>query len=134
MRTWLKAASISVILLFLTGCEYKPQQGMGLWLGEQNHQFAEVIEGAEIRLPDDHRADLDFRHEWWYLTANLQDSLGNPLGIQWTQFRIAVSPFEQAEKSSWSGNQIYMAHSTVSTSDSHLADEKVSWTFSAFWS
>ncbi|UAB72505.1 carotenoid 1,2-hydratase [Vibrio sp. SCSIO 43132] len=124
MRTWLKAASISVVLLFLMGCEDKPQQGMGSWLGEQNHQFAEVTEGVEIKLPDDHRAHPDFRLEWWYFTANLEDNLGNPLGIQWTQFRIAVSPLEQAEKSSWSSNQIYMAHSAVTTSDSHLADEK----------
>lgn len=35
MSTWFNTASISLILLFLTGCEEKPQQGMGLWLGNK---------------------------------------------------------------------------------------------------
>ena len=57
---------------------------------KQNDQFTPVVRGVDITFPADHQAHPSFRHEWWYLTANLTDENGNELGVQWTQFRFAL--------------------------------------------
>ena len=93
----------------------------------QNDQFTPVTEGVEINFPADHQAHPDFRHEWWYLTANLTDEDGQSLGVQWTQFRFAAAPpsiSNEAKKTQWQSSQIYMAHSAVTTQKKHYADEK----------
>ena len=123
--------------LFLFGCEDAQQknmgtQNMGKLLGSGDTQsesnlFTPVEKGVELTFPTDHQAHPDFRHEWWYLTANLIDEDGNPLGVQWTQFRFAAAPptgKDDVKKTEWQAQQIYMAHSAVTTTDKHYADEK----------
>ncbi|MDW2124997.1 MULTISPECIES: lipocalin-like domain-containing protein [Vibrio] len=123
--------------LFLFGCEDAQQknmgtQNMGTLLGSGDTQsesnlFTPVEKGVELTFPTDHQAHPDFRHEWWYLTANLIDEDGNPLGVQWTQFRFAAAPpkgEDDVKKTEWQTQQIYMAHSAVTTKDKHYADEK----------
>ncbi|WP_051118297.1 lipocalin-like domain-containing protein [Vibrio campbellii] len=128
--------------LFLFGCEdTQPKntgtQNMGTLLGSGDTQsesnlFTPVEKGVELTFPTDHQAHPNFRHEWWYLTANLIDEDGNPLGVQWTQFRFAAAPpspppprgEDDVKKTEWQTKQIYMAHSAVTTTDKHYADEK----------
>ncbi|CAH1537690.1 AttH component of AttEFGH ABC transport system [Vibrio owensii] len=123
--------------LFLFGCEEPQQknigtQNMGTLLGSgetqsESNLFSPVVEGVELTFPADHQAHLDFRHEWWYLTANLIDEDGTPLGVQWTQFRFAAAPpkgEDDVKKTEWQTQQIYMAHSAVTTTNKHYADEK----------
>ncbi|EMY6775816.1 TPA: lipocalin-like domain-containing protein [Vibrio alginolyticus] len=123
--------------LFLFGCEdTQPKntgtQNMGTLLGSGDTQsesklFTPVEKGIELTFPADHQAHPDFRHEWWYLTANLIDEGGTPLGVQWTQFRFAAAPLkgeDEAKKTDWQTQQIYMAHNAVTTADKHYADEK----------
>ncbi|WP_182026045.1 lipocalin-like domain-containing protein [Vibrio rotiferianus] len=123
--------------LFLFGCEDAQQknmgtQNMGTLLGSggmhsEINPFTPVEKGVELTFPADHQAHPNFRHEWWYLTANLIDEEGNPLGIQWTQFRFAAAPpkvEDEVKKTEWQTQQIYMAHSAVTTQDKHYADEK----------
>ncbi len=123
--------------LFLFGCEDLQQknmgtQNMGTLLGNgdtqtESNPFTPVLKGVELTFPTDHQAHPNFRHEWWYLTANLSDEEGNPLGIQWTQFRFAAAPptgENEVKKTEWQTQQIYMAHSAVTTQDKHYADEK----------
>jgi predicted secreted hydrolase len=123
--------------LFLFGCEEPQQknmgtQNMGTLLGSDNtqtesDQFTPVVEGVELTFPADHQAHPNFRHEWWYLTANLIDEDGKPLGVQWTQFRFAAAPptsENEEKKTEWQTQQIYMAHSAVTTKGKHYADEK----------
>ncbi|CAH1529140.1 AttH component of AttEFGH ABC transport system [Vibrio rotiferianus] len=123
--------------LFLFGCEDAQQknmgtQNMGTLLGNvdtqiESNPFTPVLKGVELTFPTDHQAHPNFRHEWWYLTANLIDEEGNPLGIQWTQFRFAAAPptgENEVKKTEWQTQQIYMAHSAVTTQDKHYADEK----------
>lgn len=112
------------LLLALIGCEDKPEQNMGRWLGESEASYSQVVPGVDIEFPKDHKAHADFRHEWWYLTANLRDEQGRPLGIQWTQFRVAIDPNTQEAKSPWQSQQMYMAHSAITTQEIHYADEK----------
>ncbi|MFM2647302.1 lipocalin-like domain-containing protein [Vibrio diabolicus] len=123
--------------LFLFGCEDAQQknmgtQNMGTLLGSGDTQsesklFTPVEKGVELTFPADHQAHPDFRHEWWYLTANLIDEDGTSLGVQWTQFRFAAAPptgEDDVKKTEWQAQQIYMAHSAVTTADKHYADEK----------
>ena len=138
-----RAISVFVLTLtplFFLGCEESTQpsaQNMGSILGtgaqtenevqKETEQFTPVVKGIDITFPADHQAHPNFRHEWWYLTANLIDEEGNALGVQWTQFRFASAPQDSGngnKKTAWQSQQIYMAHSAVTTGDKHYADEK----------
>ncbi|MFS1488985.1 lipocalin-like domain-containing protein [Vibrio splendidus] len=127
-------------ILLLLGCDESTQpsaQNMGSILGTETQtenetaidkaQFSPVVKGIDITFPADHQAHPSFRHEWWYLTANLIDENGNALGVQWTQFRFAAAPQDSGngtKKTTWQSQQIYMAHSAVTNKDKHYADEK----------
>ncbi|MEX3071524.1 lipocalin-like domain-containing protein [Vibrio alginolyticus] len=130
MKCIMKSLTLILGCLSIIGCEEPKPQKMGALLGGSETQaeaFTPVVKGVEITFPADHRAHRDFRHEWWYLTANLTDEQGQPLGLQWTQFRFAAAPQKNEQKTSkttWQSQQIYMAHSAVTTRDKHYADEK----------
>ncbi|MEZ9338528.1 lipocalin-like domain-containing protein [Vibrio splendidus] len=127
-------------ILLLLGCDESTQpsaQNMGSILGTETQtenetaidkaQFSPAVKGIDITFPADHQAHPSFRHEWWYLTANLIDENGNALGVQWTQFRFAAAPQDSGngtKKTTWQSQQIYMAHSAVTNKDKHYADEK----------
>jgi predicted secreted hydrolase len=50
-----------------------------------------------IELPRDHGAHPEVQTEWWYLTANLEDSDGRPFGVQFTFFRSGLDPTPAGE-------------------------------------
>ena len=92
---------LTLTALFLLGCEESTQpsaQNMGSILGagtqadnetqKETEQFTPVVKGVELTFPADHQAHLNFRHEWWYLTANLIDEEGNALGVQLSLIHI----------------------------------------------
>lgn len=124
-------AALSTLLL-VSGCEEPKQQGFGALLGQNEQGFAEVTAEREIQLPEDHQAHNAYRHEWWYLTANLENSKGEVFGVQWTQFRIALTPEVRQNATSskdlgdegWNSRQLYMAHSAITTPNLHYAQEK----------
>ncbi|MGI9947067.1 lipocalin-like domain-containing protein [Vibrio hyugaensis] len=144
MNPLIQTSALALSILVLAGCkESQPkQQSMDALLGgdrkvgnqidgnetqADNPLFTPVVKGVELTFPADHQAHPNFRHEWWYLTANLIDEDGNPLGVQWTQFRFAAAPptaEDDVKKTDWQTQQIYMAHSAVTTTDKHYADEK----------
>lgn len=130
-----KIVALFVAALLLIGCDEPKSNSMGNWLGDSTKpsesSYAPVVEGVDIHFPDDHQAHNSFRHEWWYFTANLVNQKGNPLGIQWTQFRFATAPQDKdgdetprEAYNSWHSRQLYMAHSAVTTEAHHFADEK----------
>ncbi len=108
----------------LIGCEEKSSESLGNWLGQSEQSYTPVVKGKALEFPHDHGPHNDFRHEWWYLTANLIDENGKALGIQWTQFRVAVDPQQKPSSGNWHSQQMYMAHSAVTTGTLHYADEK----------
>ncbi|WP_061040117.1 lipocalin-like domain-containing protein [Vibrio coralliirubri] len=144
MNRAIRVFVLTLGILFLLGCEesehnskQQTAQNMGSILGaktqtddetqKEAEQFTPVVKGIDITFPADHQAHPDFRHEWWYLTANLIDEEGNTLGVQWTQFRFAAAPQESGnstKETTWQSQQIYMAHSAVTTKNKHYADEK----------
>jgi predicted secreted hydrolase len=91
-------------------------------LGEGAEGFSPVVPGREFAFPADHGPHPDFRIEWWYLTANLADSSGSALGLQWTLFRLALKPDPQAE--GWANQQLWMGHAAVTRADTHRYAEK----------
>jgi predicted secreted hydrolase len=75
-----------------------------------------------LEFPRDHYPHEDYRIEWWYLTANLQDTAGNQYGIHWTLFRQSMNA--QPNPGGWQSNQVWMAHSAISTAKGHYFDER----------
>ncbi|PPL14047.1 iron ABC transporter permease, partial [Oceanisphaera arctica] len=72
----------------------------------------------------------------WYLTANLEDENGEPLGMQWTLFRQAQQPMAPAASTAvadlgarpnaepWAPDQLWMAHMALSRGESHRVAER----------
>ena len=75
-----------------------------------NEGYARVTGPRPLRLPEDHAAHPDFRHEWWYVTGQLQTERGRWFGFQATFFRFALSPVAYPTKSDWRTRQALLAH------------------------
>ncbi|MGZ9899494.1 lipocalin-like domain-containing protein [Shewanella gaetbuli] len=114
-------------LLLVSGCNQAPEapQSMGKIMGSSAEGYTEVVQGKKLTFPLDHQAHNDFKQEWWYLTANLTTESGEPLGIQWTQFRIALSAPKNTQEQTllspnqWQTNQLYTAHAALTSTHSH---------------
>src|SRR5436190_2953337 len=90
-------------------------------LGESADGFATVVPGRAFAFPADHGPHPEFRIEWWYVTANLRDTVGNAYGAQWTLFRQALQPGTALE--GWATQQVWMAHAAVTRADTHRTAE-----------
>lgn len=55
-------------------------------------EFALAIEPRRFEFPQDHGPHPRFRHEWWYVTGNLDSTRGERFGFELTIFRIALTP------------------------------------------
>ena len=89
-------------------------------LAQAAEGYTQAEPGRRIGFPADHGAHPDYRVEWWYLTANLEDAQGRPHGAQWTLFRTAVRPPGDAEpQNPWQTGQVYMAHFALTWPDGH---------------
>jgi predicted secreted hydrolase len=56
--------------------------------------FALAIEPRKFEFPQDHGPHPQFRHEWWYVTGNLDSNRGERFGFELTFFRVALAPLE----------------------------------------
>jgi predicted secreted hydrolase len=92
-------------------------------LGGESQGFAPVVRGVPLEFPRDHGAHPDFRIEWWYVTANLQDSSGARYGAQWTLFRQAMIP--GAPDSGWDSRQLWMGNAAITSADKHVFAERL---------
>src|SRR5271167_4626823 len=90
-------------------------------LGKDAEGFAAVVPGKIFAFPADHGPHPDYRIEWWYVTANLEDSTGAAYGAQWTLFRQALRPGPQQE--GWASQQIWMGHVAVTSAGTHRFGE-----------
>ena len=64
----------------------------------------------QINFPDAHSPKKNYRHEWWYITANLVTEQGDNIGVQWTLFRTAIK-----------GKHWYFAHAALGSDKQHLS-------------
>ncbi len=92
-------------------------------LGAEGEGYPVVRPGTAITFPEDHGAHPDHRIEWWYVTANLTDETGAPLGVQWTLFRQASVPNDTGK--GWASRQYWMGHTAVTTADTHRHAERL---------
>ena len=100
----------------------KPSLAQGFaGLGVDTQGFAPVTPGRIFAFPADHGPHPDYRIEWWYVTANLEDSTGAAYGVQWTLFRQASRPGPQQE--GWANQQIWMGHAAVTSAGIHRFGE-----------
>jgi predicted secreted hydrolase len=99
-------------------------------LAQANEAYTQARPGVPLEFPRDHGAHPDYRIEWWYLTANLEDASGRPWGLQWTLFRTAMVPpaesdaAEPGDPNPWQSGQVYMAHFAVSAPQEHRAFQR----------
>ncbi len=91
-------------------------------MGTDADGFSVPQRGKTFEFPKDHGPHPDYRIEWWYLTANLEDEDGTPYGLQWTLFRTALAP-EEAD--GWKSPQIWFAHAAATTPDAHYVSERI---------
>ncbi|MGS2742542.1 lipocalin-like domain-containing protein [Halomonas sp. LS-001] len=123
-------------MVLLSGCQEPqdssaPQGFAGLGADAQN--YAEASATTPLTFPADHGPHPDYRIEWWYLTANLEDEQGTPLGLQWTLFRQALMPPEERpDPAPWAIDQVWMAHMGISQGATHVAAERFARSHSAF--
>ena len=135
--TGLYKKAASVLLLFATvlvaGCSQEPDAGGFAGLaqavdGSQSEAFLQPGPGDQLRFPDDWGQHPQHRIEWWYLTANLKTADGEPVGVQWTQFRQAIEPRPSSEEppaaEQWPLQAAWMAHAAVSLEGEHRFAEK----------
>ena len=106
--------------LLLWPCLVSAQGFAGL--GSSADGFAVPAPNPVFVFPDDHGAHPDYRIEWWYLTANLQDADGVQYGLQWTLFRSAIAPLAG---DGWTAPQLWMGHAAVTTPDAHFVSERL---------
>ena len=115
-----------ILLLFLPSAVLA--QGFA-GLGTDASGFATPQRGQILTFPRDHGPHPDYRIEWWYLTANLQDADGQDYGLQWTLFRSSLRP-QDAE--GWDSSQIWMGRKRLPTQSysAHQLGQRCYWTLS----
>ena len=126
-------ALVPFLVLVLAGCSREPEQAGFAGLAEgvsDSGQLSYLQPGPETGLvfPADLGPHPRHRIEWWYLTANLQTEAGEPLGLQWTQFRQALKPREPdsiPEPEAWPLEAAWMAHAAVSWRGEHVFAERL---------
>ncbi|HTN33737.1 MAG TPA: lipocalin-like domain-containing protein [Marinobacter sp.] len=91
--------------------------------------FLQPGPGDRLTFPADLGPHPQHRIEWWYLTANLKTANGQPVGVQWTQFRQALQPRPADERppsaSLWPLQAAWMAHAALSWNGEHYFTEKL---------
>lgn len=131
MKCWL---GLLFVLALVAGCSQDSEQAGFAGLAEVQQAesgvpFLQPAPGDRLRFPEDFGAHPQHRIEWWYLTANLETADGEPLGLQWTQFRQALTPrpedSEAPAASAWPLDAAWMAHGAVSWRGQHRFAEKL---------
>jgi len=112
-------AVISLMMLYLPASQ--AQDDYQVLRGEAPG-FAQVTPGKLVEFPRDHAPHPDFRIEWWYITANLQDEKGNQWGLQWTLFRNALNA--RTATDAWHSNQLWMAHAAITSPQGHQFEQR----------
>ena len=113
--------NVKLLLVMIAWPHFVSAQGFA-GLGTAADGFSVPNPNPTFDFPADHGAHPDFRIEWWYLTANLQDADGVDYGLQWTLFRSALAPVAGL---GWDAPQLWMGHAAVTTPDAHFVAERL---------
>ncbi|CDG55942.1 MULTISPECIES: lipocalin-like domain-containing protein [Halomonadaceae] len=129
LRLTLRLLLIATVALTLFGCSEENQTETNSTGFAGLEQDADGFRHAEpnqpLSFPQEHAAHPDYRIEWWYITANLEDTAGEPVGLQWTLFRQALMPpSERPAPTPWAADQLWMAHMAISQGKQHQVAER----------
>lgn len=103
-----------LLCLLMSGCIKQPEQDNEQTsnplkqLTTNDEQYALPSTENRIGFPQAHQPKKAYRHEWWYLTANLTTESGQEFASQWTLFRTAIN------NQHW-----YFAHAALADSHNH---------------
>jgi len=116
----------AILGMLLAGCEPNNQSSQSsqgfAGLGAEAEGFAQVQPNPVITYPEALAMNPDYRIEWWYVTANLETTSGEPFGIQWTLFRQAASPSPQRE--GLASQQLWLGHVGLTRADQHFSADR----------
>lgn len=76
--------------------------------------FTRAYTPREFVFPRDHGPHPRYKHEWWYVTGNVETATHRHFGFQLTFFRIGLTPVAVTRPSAWATTEVYMAHFTLS--------------------
>ena len=129
LRLTLRLLLIATVALTLFGCDEENQTETNstgfAGLGQDADGFRHAEPNQPLSFPQEHAAHPDYRIEWWYITANLEDTAGEPVGLQWTLFRQALMPpSERPAPTPWAADQLWMAHMAISQGEQHQVAER----------
>jgi predicted secreted hydrolase len=110
-RVWLAA----LLLLALTAAGTAVQvDRLSVLRAAVTPGFALADSPRRFEFPQDHGPHPAFRHEWWYLTGQLQGPDAQTFGFELTVFRLALQPPQPAGGgSAWQARQVYAAHFAI---------------------
>lgn len=74
--------------------------------------YPPVVPGRALALPRDAGAHPEFRVEWWYITAWVEDARGAPFGVQVTFFRDRPG-IGETNPSRFAPRQLLFAHAAL---------------------
>jgi predicted secreted hydrolase len=74
--------------------------------------YPPVAPGVELAFPHDEGAHPGFRTEWWYVTGQVEDAAGAPLGFQVTFFRVRPG-LGEGNPSRFAPSQILFGHAAI---------------------
>jgi predicted secreted hydrolase len=115
----IRTVAMTLLLVASSGCDQSPPPAGFAGLGGQAGDFAQVSPGKVFQFPADHGAHPDFRIEWWYLTANLEDDQGQRFGVQWTLFRSALAP--GSREPGWGNRNLWIGHAGLTSKTGHYS-------------
>ena len=104
------------LLVLLAGALIWP----GIVPGQERaeERFQPALPGRAFVFPEDHRAHLNYKTEWWYYNGQLADAEGRRYGYQLTFFRVGIRPGPVSSQGSrWRVRDIYLAHLAVTDVD-----------------
>lgn len=105
---------LHLLVIVVVGCSgepVNPQVSNPLkGLADDSGQYERPSRDNTLKFPLDHQPHFSYKHEWWYLTANLETEDGRQFATQWTLFRTANS-----------NRHWYFAHAALADSDTHFS-------------
>lgn len=119
------------LVLLLAACDAPPPPDtirVSDALGEGDTAgFSRALEARTFQFPADHGPHPGFKHEWWYITGNLDTEGGRTLGYHLTFFRIALAPATADRASRWAARQVWMGHLALTdvAAGRHTARERI---------
>lgn len=123
---------VVTLVLLLAACDPPPPSPDTIRVsdalgGGDTSGFRRALEPRTFEFLADHGPHPGFKHEWWYITGNLDTADGRTLGYHLTFFRIALESEPPDRVSRWAARQVWMGHLALTevAAGRHTARERI---------